>query len=64
MIIKEIAMSLKQRTYEGYGMWDLLNVCHAHNLTKENSILTVKDTNDPNSHWIVKVKPGFLSTTY
>lgn len=57
-------MSLKQRTYEGYGMWDLLNVCHAHNLTKENSILTVKDTNDPNSHWIVKVKPGFLSTTY
>ena len=55
---------MKQKTYEGYGMWDLLNVCYNHNLTKENSDLTVKDPNDPNSHWIVKVKPGFLHTTY
>lgn len=56
-------MSLKQRTYEGYGMQDLLDTCKRHNITKENSDLTVKDTNDPNSYWIVKVKPGFLHTT-
>jgi len=56
-------MSLKQRTYEGYGWWKLLEVCKEHNLTKENSDLVVDNTNDPESHWIVKVKPGFLHTT-
>lgn len=56
-------MSLKQRTYEGYGVQKMLDVSKRHNLTKENSVLTVDDYNDPNSYWIIKVKPGFLHTT-
>lgn len=57
-------MSLKQRTYEGYGIEKMLDTAWYHNLTKENSVLTVDDYNDPNTHWTIKVKPGFLSTTY
>lgn len=56
-------MSLKQKTYEGYGMWDMLNISKEHNLSKENSDLHVDDYNNPNSHWIIRVKPGFLHTT-
>lgn len=56
-------MSLKQRTYEGYGIAKCLDVCAKHNLTKQNSDLKVDNPNDLNSHWSVKVKPGFLHTT-
>ena len=64
MIIKEVIMSLKQKTYTGYGIEKMLDTAWYHNLTKENSVLTVDDYNNPNSHWTIKVKPGFLSTTY
>lgn len=57
-------MSLKQKTYTGYGIEKMLDTAWYHNLTKENSVLTVDDYNNPNSRWTIKVKPGFLSTTY
>ena len=57
-------MSLKQRTYEGYGVMNCLEVCARHNLTKQNSDLKIENTENLNSRWIVKVKPGFLHTTF
>jgi len=57
-------MSLKQKTYEGYGWWNMLQVSLNHNLNKENSDLIIDDTNNPESHWLIKVKPGFLHTTW
>ena len=56
-------MTLKQKTYEGYGLMKMMDVCYDHRLTKENSDMIVDDYNDPNSHWTIKVKPGFLHTT-
>jgi len=55
---------LKQKTYEGYGWWKMMDISLQHNLTKENSDLTIDDPTDPESHWIIRVKPGFLATTY
>lgn len=49
-------MAFKQKTYEGYGMKNVLDVAHEHHLTKANSDLKVDDYNDPNSHWIIRVK--------
>lgn len=57
-------MSLKQKTYEGYGWFNMMNVAFNHNLTKENSDLIIDDELNPESHWTIKVKPGFLHTTY
>ena len=57
-------MSLKRRTYTGYGIEKMLDTAWYHNLTKENSVLTVEDYNNPSSHWLIKVKPGFLHTTW
>lgn len=54
-------MARKQLTYEGYGMEKMLDTCWYHNLTKENSVLKVDDYNDPCTHWIIRVKPGFAS---
>lgn len=56
-------MAIKQKTYEGYGMMKLLDVCWEHHLTKQNSDLVVDDYDNPNSHWIVRVKPGYITTT-
>ena len=57
-------MSMKQRTYEGYGIEKMLDAAWYHNLTKQNSDLIVDDYNDPNSHWTIKVKPGLLHTIH
>lgn len=64
MIIKVIIMALKHRIYTGYGIERMLDTAWYHNLTKENSVLIIESYNDPNSRWTIKVKPGFLSTTY
>ena len=45
MIIKEVIMSLKQKTYTGYGIEKMLDTAWYHNLTKENSVLTVETIN-------------------
>lgn len=54
-------MAKKQLTYEGYGLLKMLDVSYYHNLTKQNSDLKVDDYNDPNTHWIIRVKPGFAA---
>ena len=56
-------MSLKQKTYTGYGIEKMLDTAWYHNLTKENSDLIVDDYNNLNTRWTIKVKPGFLHTT-
>ena len=54
----------RHRKYEGYGWWKMMEVAFNHNLNKENSDLIVDDPLNPESHWMIKVKRGFLMTTY
>lgn len=49
-------MAIKQKTYEGYGIYKMLDISYQHHLTKENSDLKVDDYNDPNTHWTITVK--------
>ena len=47
---------MKQKTYEGYGIWEMLRICKKFGLTKFNSDLQVKNYNDFSSKWTIKTK--------
>ena len=48
---------MKQKTYEGKGILNMLETCKKHKLFDWNSKLKVKDPTDLDSDWIIYVNP-------
>lgn len=48
--------SLNNQLASGYGIDDMLDVCHKNKWTDENTILIVKNSNDLNSKWWILEK--------
>lgn len=44
------------RTYQGKGVVNMLACAHKHGLTRDNSVLTVKDKADLDSTWTIRTK--------
>lgn len=47
---------MEQKTYEGYGMFRMMDVCKKHNLNTNNSDLYIKDGNNLESYWKIVTK--------
>lgn len=47
---------MTKKVYSGYGVEHMLSTAWRHGLTKQNSVLRVKDKNDINSKWTITVK--------
>lgn len=47
---------MKQKTYEGYGINNMLIIAKRYGLNMSNSDLYIKDTSDLNSKWTIRIK--------
>ena len=47
---------MKQKSYEGYGIASMLDVCKRFGLTRFNSDLHLKDPKDLDTKWIITTR--------
>lgn len=47
---------MKQKTYSGYGIKNMLNTAHKYGLYKDNAKLYVKDKSRLDSFWRITLK--------
>lgn len=47
---------MKQKTYEGWGIANMLNTCKRFGLTRFNSDLHLKNPNDLDTQWRITTK--------